>query len=100
MKILEQPLHEYLVGVDIEFDDGVLYEKIKNLIGRYISDLNLIQPPTKIPRRILKTIKRDYNYIYQQKLNHLKSQMMRDIRTPNKEDLVEKLFKDIDDVCT
>lgn len=105
MKILEQPLHEYLVGANVEVDMGTFEEKVLSVAKDYINgvEMDLIDlklPNIKIPRRQMKTIRRQYQTVYTQYMKQLNYKQKMDQPVKDKTKLVEQLFKDIDNVCT
>lgn len=100
MKILEQPLREYLLVANVEVDMDTFYQKLLDVSKNYIFNMDLKPPNIKIPRRQIKTVKRDYQYLYTQYIKQLHHKQKMDQPVKDKSKLVEQLFKDIDSVCT
>ncbi len=100
MKILEQPLHDYLVGANVEVDMGTFEEKTLSVARNYINNTDLKPPNIKIPHRQVKTIRKQYQNLYNQYMKQLNYKQKMDQPVKDKVACVEQLFKDIDNVCT
>lgn len=100
MKILEQPLHDYLVGANVEVDMGTFEEKVLSVARNHINEMDLKLPNIKIPHRQVKTIRKQYQDLYNQYMKQLNYKQKMDQPVKDKVACVEQLFKDIDNVCT
>lgn len=96
MKILEQPLREYLLVANIAIDIDIFYQKLLDMSKDYIFNMDLKPPNIKIPRRQIKTVKRDYQHLYTEYIKQLHYKQKMDQPVKDKTKLVEQLFKDID----